>query len=374
MFLNKHIYGGGSSSSSHKNRILEQINAELNKKQKQKQFTKLSASRLFPNQQHIVPFIEEIDSSAADADSVPSTSAPPHDNNDDIPQSSNHLLDNLIDQSEVDSFKASSDADDDSYADDADNAADNAADAVDFVMETLNEAMNINDYYDHTKSSSSISSINHDTTTKAVDNYKKQNSAQNIRDSSMNNYDSFDDDDSFDDHNSESEDDVTQQQHQNSQQNDVEDIESSDVSERLLIKSSSSSSITKHNDTVALKLKISKELKERIYNMNPSSASYRQTIMMNALVSTCLSGNLDMLDTLLSRGLYCVKPIIKELMVIACGYHDENVSLEMFEMITQAMAACQGSNSASRTAAADHSNMYLYNACYNCRTMCNKTS
>lgn len=77
---------------------------------------------------------------------------------------------------------------------------------------------------------------------------------------------------------------------------------------------------------------------------------------VNPLLTACASGNAELLDRIISDGLFCAKPFFVQLLYLAAAYPIEQVATDMYVIIKDAVAACNGADNASG-----------YSECLKCR-------
>ena len=84
-----------------------------------------------------------------------------------------------------------------------------------------------------------------------------------------------------------------------------------------------------------MKLKISKELTKRVINLGSDTFT-------SPFVNAIISGNVGILEHLISQGLSCPLKDLKICYSLAAGYHDEKIAEVMLDMIQSAGKACMG--------------------------------
>lgn len=77
---------------------------------------------------------------------------------------------------------------------------------------------------------------------------------------------------------------------------------------------------------------------------------------VNPLLSACASGNSELLDRIISDGLFCAKPFFIQLLYVAAAYPIEQVATDMYVIIKDAVAGCNGAENGSD-----------YSPCLKCR-------
>jgi hypothetical protein len=93
------------------------------------------------------------------------------------------------------------------------------------------------------------------------------------------------------------------------------------------------------------------------------SQDLRQRMELSPLVNAALSGNTQMLDTLLLQGLFCPKDSLRLLYSICAGFPCETTGFSMLDMIRSSSAACCGDSTST-----------VYKACQECQLSLSKSS
>lgn len=127
----------------------------------------------------------------------------------------------------------------------------------------------------------------------------------------------------------------------------IQEIEEEDENENEEEKDFGSESSMNEEDydqspSIQLKLEISKELTKRVVHTGNQENPF-QSPFVNAIIS----GNISILEHLITQGLSCPLKDLKISYSLAAGYHDEKTAETMLDIMQSAGKACVGDKTQS---------------------------